>query len=91
MAILHLSSLNDENRSCAAFDQKAAVAKTTRLCFVDDGMECADMRLGGGFKCLRCVRLGWGGGGGDPDFYKPVCVQGRRGNSIFTPGGGPAG
>lgn len=51
MGILHLSSINDENQSCAGFDQKAAVAKTTRLCFVDDGMECADMRLGGGFKC----------------------------------------
>lgn len=51
MGILHLSSINDENQSCAGFDQKAAVAKTTRLCFVDDGMECADMRLRGRFKC----------------------------------------
>eukprot|EP00066_Takifugu_rubripes_P023116 XP_011612382.1 PREDICTED: serine-rich coiled-coil domain-containing protein 2-like [Takifugu rubripes] len=46
VGILHLS-INDENQSCAGFDQKAAVAKTTRLCFVDDGMECADMRLSG--------------------------------------------
>ncbi|TNN03402.1 hypothetical protein fugu_000431 [Takifugu bimaculatus] len=47
VGILHLSSVNDENQSCAGFDQKAAVAKTTRLCFVDDGMECGDMRLSG--------------------------------------------
>lgn len=41
-------SINDESQPCAGFDQKVAVAKTTRLCFVDDGMECVDMRLGGG-------------------------------------------
>lgn len=51
VGILHLSSIHDENQSRARFDQKAAVAKTTRLCFVDDGMECADIGLSGGFKC----------------------------------------
>lgn len=59
MGILHLSCVNDESdsgldQSCLRFDQTVSVAKTTRLSFVDDGMECADLRLNGAFKCQRC-------------------------------------
>lgn len=59
MGILHLSCVNDESdsrldQSCVRFDQKVSVAKTTSLSFVDDAMECADMRLSGAFKCQRC-------------------------------------
>lgn len=51
-----LSSKNEEDdsgldQSCARFDEEkvavGGVAKEARLCFLDDGMEWADMRLGG--------------------------------------------
>lgn len=42
MGILHLSVDNDYG-----LDQKVSVAKVTRLCFMDDGTECADARLPG--------------------------------------------
>lgn len=59
MGILHLSCINDENdsgldQSDVRFDHKVSVAKTTRLSFVEDGMECPDMRVNGAFKCQRC-------------------------------------
>ncbi|XP_028423694.1 serine-rich coiled-coil domain-containing protein 2 isoform X2 [Perca flavescens] len=56
VGILLLSSKNEEDdsgldQSCARFDEdKVAVngvAKPTGLCFLDDGMDWADMRLGG--------------------------------------------
>lgn len=63
VGILHLSCINDENnsgldQSCVRFDQKVSVAKTTRLSFVDDGMECAEMRLNGAFKGQRPIKSG---------------------------------
>lgn len=59
MGLLLLSSKNEEDdsgldQSCARFDEEKAavggVAKAAGLCFLDDGMEWADMRLGGEFN-----------------------------------------
>lgn len=72
VGILHLSSISDENQSCAGFDQKLSVAKTTRLCFVDDGMECADMRLLGVFKCRRRMKSR-----GKPQFLQTCLCTGE--------------
>lgn len=56
-----LSSKNDEDdsgldQSCARFDEeKVAVSDVTKaagLCFLDDGMEWADMRLSGEFNVM---------------------------------------
>ncbi|KAF1373464.1 hypothetical protein PFLUV_G00239120 [Perca fluviatilis] len=66
VAILLLSSKNEEDdsgldQSCARFDDdKVAVngvAKTTGLCFLDDGMDWADLRLGGEGEEHRLTRL----------------------------------
>lgn len=57
--ILLLSSKNDEDdsgldQSCARFDDDQVtvrgVSKAAGLCFLDDGMDWAAMRLGGEFK-----------------------------------------
>lgn len=59
MGILLLSSKNEEDdsgldQSCARFDDdKVAVngvAKAAGLCFLDDGVDWASMRLGGEFN-----------------------------------------
>ncbi|XP_047464977.1 serine-rich coiled-coil domain-containing protein 2-like [Mugil cephalus] len=67
VGILLLSSKNDEDdsgldQSCARFDSDDkmtvnGVAKETGLCFLDDGVDWADVRLGGGRGEHRLNRL----------------------------------
>lgn len=61
VGILLLSSKNDEDdsgldQSCARFDDekvaRSGVTKAAGLCFLDDGMEWAGMRLGGEFNVI---------------------------------------
>lgn len=63
VGILLLSSKNDEDdsgldQSCARFeDDKVSVngvTKTTGLCFLDDGIDWAGMRLSGEFHTIQC-------------------------------------
>ncbi|XP_070783639.1 serine-rich coiled-coil domain-containing protein 2-like [Enoplosus armatus] len=78
VGILLLSSKNDEDdsgldQSCARFDDdKVAVngvTKATGLCFLDDGMDWASMRLGGEQGEHRLTRLARRRRSSQPDYH----------------------